>query len=183
MTDSDNTPMTDSHDADANAAKRCPCGSLLDYAECCEPYIAGMRDAPTAEALMRSRYSAYVEHKIDYIINTCVSEGREKISVESTRKWSENSTWLGLKILSTQGGGVEDTQGMVEFEASYELQGLRELHHENAQFKKVAGKWLYDEGHVAPATVVRAGPKVGRNDPCPCGSGRKYKHCHGKNSA
>jgi SEC-C motif-containing protein len=68
----------------------------------------------------------------------------------------------------------------VEFEASYERDGLRDIHHERAQFKKVDGQWLYDEGDIVPKTIVRATPKVGRNDPCPCGSGKKYKHCCGK---
>jgi preprotein translocase subunit SecA len=33
---------------------------------------------------------------------------------------------------------------------------------------------------VEKARPVRSGPKVGRNEPCPCNSGKKYKHCHGK---
>jgi len=64
--------------------KPCPCNSGLDYAECCEPYITGQKNAPTAEALMRSRYTAYVVHAIDYIINTCHEEG-ENIDYKQTR--------------------------------------------------------------------------------------------------
>lgn len=158
----------------------CPCGSLRYYADCCEPYITGAQNAPTAEALMRSRYAAYAEHAVDYLMQTCMLEGREKIDRKSTQDWSEKSTWLGLKILSVNGGGEGDTEGEVEFEASYEMQGLKELHHENARFKKLDGRWFYDQGLVAPAaTITRAAPKVGRNEPCPCGSGRKYKHCCG----
>jgi SEC-C motif-containing protein len=161
--------------------KPCPCGSGRSYAECCEPYISGVEKPPTAEVLMRSRYSAYAEHVIDYIIGTCVrEEGREAIDVKETREWSEQSKWLGLKILSTDKGGANDSQGTVEFEASYERNGLRDLHHEQARFKKVDGQWLYEDGHVVPVTVVRTSPKVGRNDPCPCGSGKKYKHCCGR---
>jgi SEC-C motif-containing protein len=129
---------------------------------------------------MRSRYSAYAEHAIDYILETCVQEGKDKIDEKETRAWSEGSTWLGLKILSVTKGGSADTQGTVEFEAAYERNGLRDVHHETAQFKKIDGRWLYEEGTVAPRTVVRSTPKVGRNDPCPCGSGKKYKHCHGR---
>jgi SEC-C motif-containing protein len=161
--------------------KNCPCGSGLAFDECCGPCISGVKDPPTAEALMRSRYSAYAEHVIDYIINTCDREEKDAIDVKQTREWSEKSTWLGLKILSTEKGGPGDTKGVVEFEASYERDGLRDVHHETARFKKVAGKWLYQDGDIAPVTVVRSGPKVGRNDPCPCGSGKKYKHCHGGN--
>ena len=160
--------------------KICPCGSGRPYAECCEPYITGKTQAPTAEALMRSRYSAYVEHEIDYIINTCIRKDTNDIDYESTRNWSERSTWLGLKIISCEKGGPADTEGTVEFEATYESKGLKDVHYEKARFKKQNGAWLYDEGTVAPRTVVRTGPKTGRNDPCPCGSGKKFKHCHGK---
>jgi SEC-C motif-containing protein len=129
---------------------------------------------------MRSRYSAYVEHALSYIFATCIREGKEGIDERQTRAWSERSTWLGLKILALTGGGPEDTSGSVEFEAHYERDGLRDVHHEKARFKKTGGKWMYDEGEVESRTVVRSSPKVGRNDPCPCGSGKKYKFCHGR---
>jgi SEC-C motif-containing protein len=162
--------------------KLCPCGSGRPYAECCEPYITGAAQAPTAEALMRSRYSAYAEHAVDYIIDTCIGKDDADIDVKQTRDWSEKSRWLGLKIISVEKGGPADTEGTVEFEANYERDGLRDIHHERARFKKQNGLWLYDEGDIVPKTVVRAGPKVGRNEPCPCGSGKKYKHCHGRSS-
>lgn len=165
--------------------KQCPCGSSREYSVCCEPYISGKVKAPTAEALMRSRYSAYVEHAIDYIINTCVSSKNEQhdngdIDYKSTRDWSEKSKWLGLKIISTEEGGITDTEGTVEFEATYERDGLRDIHHETGKFKKEKDEWLYVEGRISPRTIVRSAPKTGRNDPCPCGSGKKYKHCCGK---
>ena len=69
--------------------KDCPCGSGRAYTECCEPYITGTAKPPTAEALMRSRYSAYVEHAVDYIINTCVHRGKDVIDLKQTRDWSE----------------------------------------------------------------------------------------------
>jgi SEC-C motif-containing protein len=129
---------------------------------------------------MRSRYTAYAVHAVDYIINTCVSDGKTNIDRRETSAWSEQSTWLGLKVLSVEKGGPDDTEGTVEFEASYERKGLKDLHHERAHFKKQDGRWMYEDGTVAPVTVVRSAPKVGRNDPCPCGSGKKYKHCHGR---
>ena len=162
--------------------KPCPCGSGLNYSECCEPYIQGLKNAPTAEALMRSRYTAYAEHAIDYIISTCVNEGKDNIDYKQTKNWSEKSLWLGLKIISTEKGGPEDTEGIVEFEASYEQNKLKELHHERARFKKTGDKWFYLDGNVVPKTVVRTGPKTGRNEPCPCGSGKKYKQCCGRAS-
>jgi SEC-C motif-containing protein len=160
--------------------KQCPCGSGRVYAECCGPYISGMAKAPTAEALMRSRYTAYTEHAVDYIISTCVRHGKDDIDPKSTREWSEQSTWLGLAIIATEKGGPADTEGIVEFDARYERNGLKETHHERATFKKQNGEWLYEDGHVVPRTVVRTSPKTGRNEPCPCGSGKKYKHCCGR---
>ena len=160
--------------------KKCPCDSGFEYAECCEPYITKAKDAPTAEALMRSRYSAYVEQAIDYIVETCTNDEKNKIDIKQTKNWSEKSKWLGLKILSAEKGGPNDSEGTVEFQALYEMDGLRDNHHEKAKFKKQDGRWLYDEGEIVPKTIVRAGPKIGRNEPCTCGSGRKYKHCCAK---
>ena len=129
---------------------------------------------------MRSRYSAYVEHEVDYIINTCIHRGKEDIDHKSTRDWSEQSVWHGLTIIACEKGGLADTEGTVEFEAVYEQGGVKETHHEEAKFIKEGGEWLYSEGRVRPRTVVRSSPKVGRNDPCPCGSGKKFKVCCGR---
>jgi SEC-C motif-containing protein len=161
-------------------SKPCPCGSGRTYAECCEPYITGAQKPPTAEALMRSRYSAYAEHAVNYIVDTCTKNGKDDIDLKQTKDWSEQSRWLGLKIISVEKGGAADAEGTVEFEAVYERNGMRDVHHEVGRFKKENDTWLYENGSVAPQTIVRSGPKIGRNDPCPCGSGKKYKHCHGK---
>jgi SEC-C motif-containing protein len=131
---------------------------------------------------MRSRYSAYVKHAIDYILETCTKDSKNPIDIKQTKEWSEKSKWLGLKILSVEKGAASDTEGSVEFEAIYESNSLKDVHHEKAQFKKQDGKWLYDEGDIVPKTIVRSSPKIGRNDPCPCGSGKKYKFCHGRAS-
>ncbi len=157
----------------------CPCGSGREYESCCSPYISGVSSAPSAEALMRSRYTAYAKHKIDYIVQTCVRDEDHGIDIEATKRWSEKSEWLALRIIRTEGGGSADDKGIVEFSARYILDGLREEHHEISKFVKREGAWLYEEGEVITETVVRASPKVGRNDPCPCGSGKKYKKCCG----
>ena len=69
---------------------------------------------------------------------------------------------------------------MVEFAASYVLDGLKDEHRETATFVKKDGNWLYESGEVKTVTVMRDTPKVGRNESCPCGSGKKYKQCCGK---
>jgi SEC-C motif domain protein len=160
----------------------CPCGSGRAYTECCGPYHSGKAKPATAEALMRSRYSAYARKAVDYIVATCLIDDEHDIDVDATRRWAERSTWLGLKVLKTEKGGPSDDEGEVEFKAAYVLDGLREEHHELARFEKREGSWVYVEGEVIPETVVREGPKVGRNDPCPCGSGKKYKKCCGQGS-
>ena len=157
----------------------CPCGSGLPYDDCCGPYIAGKAKPSTAAALMRSRYTAYATQAVDYIVDTCLRDDEHGIDVEATRRWSEKSAWLGLRILKTDKGEPTDEEGMVEFKATYVQGGLREEHHEKASFVKREGAWLFADGELFPETVVREGPKIGRNDPCPCGSGRKYKKCHG----
>jgi SEC-C motif-containing protein len=159
--------------------ENCPCGSGRVYDDCCGQYITGKAKPATAEALMRSRYSAYEKKAIDYIVETCLRDEEHGIDIEGTRRWSENSSWHGLKILATEKGGSSDEEGLVEFKATYTQGGLRETHHEKAAFSKKDGIWLYVDGEVIPETVVRESPKVGRNDPCPCGSGKKYKKCHG----
>lgn len=157
----------------------CPCGSGRSYADCCGPYISGKARPSTAEALMRSRYTAYATKAVDYIVDTCLRDEEHGIDVEATRRWSEKSTWLGLKILKVENGGPDDEKGMVEFKATYVQGGLREEHHEKAAFVKRDGAWLFADGEVIPETAVREGPKIGRNESCPCGSGKKYKKCHG----
>ena len=79
------------------------------------------------------------------------------------------------------GATESDDEGIVEFEAEYTSKGMHDIHHEIGGFKKINGEWLYSEGMMRPTTVVREGRKIGRNEPCPCGSGKKYKNCCGKN--
>jgi len=159
--------------------EKCPCGSGELYGKCCKPYIKGKKNAPTAEALMRSRYSAYVLHEIDYIIDTC--HKKENMNRAGIEDWSEKSNWQGLKIISTSGGGIDDNSGTVIFEATYlRKDGLKHIHSEEATFTKKEERWLYEDGKITPKTIVRAGEKVGRNDPCSCRSGKKFKHCCGR---
>jgi SEC-C motif domain protein len=157
----------------------CPCGSEKSYEVCCGPIIGGAA-APTAEALMRSRYSAYVKHEIAHLGRTLSAAERKDFSEENAKKWAESSEWLGLAILRTEQGGPDDTEGLVEFSAKYRVQGKDQEHVETALFAREEGQWVYT-GQQEPEsqTVRRETPKIGRNDPCPCGSGKKYKKCCG----
>jgi len=160
---------------------KCPCGSGLDYSECCRPLISGERPAATAEQLMRSRYTAYVVKELPYLAETLHPDHRKDYDEKSTRAWAESASWHGLEIIKTEGGGPDDPTGTVEFEASYSQADKKINHHELATFGKIDGRWYFVSGEgVAPKPVVRSAPKVGRNDPCSCGSGKKFKKCCGQ---
>jgi SEC-C motif-containing protein len=158
----------------------CPCGSGRTFETCCGPIIAGS-PAVTAEALMRSRYTAYAQHAYDHLGRSLSAEQRKDYSAEDAKRWSEHSEWLGLTILRTEQGGPADAEGVVEFSARYRTDGKDQEHVETARFTREEGNWVY-AGQVVPEshTVRRETPKIGRNDPCPCGSGKKYKVCHGR---
>lgn len=157
----------------------CPCGTGKSYAECCEPLITGKRKALTAEELMRSRFSAYAKVEIGYIHETTHPDHRADFDEKGTRQWAEQSEWEGLEIVSTFAGGADDDEGRVEFIARYRDKGAHRTHHELADFRRHDGAWYFADGvgvKPRPATST----KVGRNDPCTCGSGAKYKKCCGK---
>jgi len=161
----------------------CPCGSGVAYSDCCEVYISGKRAAPTAEALMRSRYTAYVNKEISYLEETLTPQEKADFSAAETLRWAENSEWIGLEVSQTEGGSEGDKTGIVGFSARFKNKGEPEekVHHEIGKFVKQEGRWYY-AGHVSPKgqTVKREEPKIGRNDPCTCGSGKKFKKCCGK---
>jgi len=157
----------------------CPCGSGVAYADCCEPVINGVRPAETAEQLMRARYAAYVGVQMDFVFETTHPDHRQGYDRAGAKQWAENSDWLGLEIVGTNKGGKEDSVGEVEFIARFKEKGQDREHHEMAQFKKDKGNWYFTDGAlVKPRPLVVN--KIGRNDPCTCGSGLKYKKCCGK---
>ncbi len=157
----------------------CPCGSEKKFTQCCEPYLLKTKKAPTAEALMRSRYSAYVVQNIDYVVDTHHESTKKELVREDIEAWSEEAKWLGLKIIKTDAGTEKDEQGLVEFKCSYELDGKIQNHHEISEFVKENGTWFFREGRFITETFKRESPKIGRNDPCSCGSGKKFKKCCG----
>lgn len=159
----------------------CPCGSGKALASCCGPYLNGELEAPTAEALMRSRYTAYTQGNIAYIKSTTDKTTREKFDAENAQKWADDSRWDGLEILSMEAGTEMDDTGKVEFIARYSQNNETYEHHEHAEFKRTDGRWFFVDGKIVnTSTFVRETPKVGRNDPCTCGSGKKFKKCCGK---
>jgi SEC-C motif-containing protein len=135
---------------------------------------------PTPEALMRSRYTAYGKRNYIHLERSLSAAQRADFSPADAKTWAESSEWLGLEIRGTTGGGPEENDGTVSFVATFRTAGEERKHVENARFIREHGVWVYDGQVVEKSVPVRhAEPKPGRNDPCPCGSGKKYKKCHG----
>lgn len=159
----------------------CPCGSGAEFAACCAPVLSGEAPADTAEALMRARYSAFVQKDFAFIGESLHPDHRHDYDGAATRRWAENSQWLGLEVVSCSDGQKDDATGEVEFIATYKDKNAVHRHHERSQFGRQDGRWYFVDGQIIPPeTLVHAAPKVGRNDPCPCGSGRKFKKCCGQ---
>lgn len=162
----------------------CPCGSGLPYAACCGPALAGAAPASTAEALMRSRYTAYVRGDMVYLEKSLWPRKRAGFDKAAARAFCADVVWTGLTVLSMRDGGPEDNTGVVEFRVGFEKAGDPREIHEVSRFRKKNGHWFYvdgdvDDGQADPAPRQATAPPVGRNAPCPCGSGKKYKRCCG----
>ena len=127
----------------------CPCGSGLDYAQCCRLLHHG-EPASSPEALMRSRYSAFVRDDADYVRASWHTDTRP---AELTLEGGDQ--WLGLEIVDA----TQDGDGFAVLE-------------EHSRFVRENGHWFYLDGEHTVTPF-----KPGRNDPCPCGSGRKFKKC------
>lgn len=116
----------------------CPCLAGLPYDECCGPFISGTALAPTAERLMRSRYTAFSRGATDYLLASWHPSTRpEALELDPAVRW------IGLEILSRTGGGLLDREGTVEFVASYAAHGERASQHENSTFVRENGQWFY----------------------------------------
>jgi SEC-C motif-containing protein len=158
----------------------CPCGSKNEFEKCCEPYISGSEQPKTAEVLMRARFTAYAKLQMDFIESSHDPKFKDGNDMEANRKWAEQTKWLELQIISTEEGGPEDNEGVVEFKAKFDAGDGEQWHHELSHFNKRNGTWYFsDSKSPQQKTVVRDEKKVGRNDPCSCGSGKKYKKCCG----
>lgn len=143
----------------------CPCCSGQSYGECCYNLHHGQQ-APTPEALMRSRYSAFAVEDADYLSATWHSQTRpQNLTLEP------DTHWLKLEILDSSEKGDE---GKVSFVATFrEKQEWLRLS-ETSSFIRESGRWYYLDGNASFETF-----KPGRNDACPCGSGQKFKKCCG----
>ena len=129
---------------------------------------------------MRARYSAYAVQNIDFLGDSLHPEHRSDWDRAATERWAGGAEWVGLEIRAVEGGGEQDDEGTVEFVAAFKEKGLVKRHHEISRFARSDGRWYYVEGDLPKPVTLRNELKVGRNDPCPCGSGKKYKKCCGR---
>jgi len=128
----------------------CYCSSTQSFAECCKSYIEGQVSAPTPEALMRSRYTAYCLKNMDYLFSSIDPQARNQTDWKAARQWADTATFTGLEIIKTS---IDGNKGMVEFKASYTSPGetgevQNHVHHEVSKFRKQSGVWYFREGKV-----------------------------------
>ncbi|ARG96974.1 YchJ family protein [Legionella micdadei] len=159
---------------------QCPCGSETHYLACCGRYIENQETPNTPESLMRSRYTAYSQANIGYIKKTMSGKSLEGFDAAEAERWAKQATWIGLRIIKSYLDPKRQDVGYVEFIASYQMQGENQTIHELSQFQRHEGKWFYTDGTHLKTPLPPKKPKISRNAPCPCGSQKKYKNCHGK---
>ncbi|MEC5341610.1 YchJ family protein [Brenneria populi] len=151
----------------------CPCNSGLPYSSCCQPYLGNTVAPPDPVALMRSRYTAYVKHDVDYLIATWHPAHQPEKWRDSIQESCLETRWQGLNILAAAPGATPD-EGYVEFAARYTAatdEPQAGLMRERSRFLRHHNRWYYMDGiHL----------QTGRNERCPCGSGKKYKKCCGQ---
>lgn len=146
---------------------QCPCGSQKTLEQCCLPFIRGEQLPESPEQLMRSRYTAYSLAEIDYIAKTMRGVALKGFNKENVAAWMHVVTWQGLNVLNTD-YKKGDKQGYVEFIARYQQNDQIRILHEKSEFKFEDGQWFYVNGTEGT---------LQRNDPCFCGSGKKFKKC------
>lgn len=118
----------------------CPCCSGKTFEECCKPYHSGEKNAPTAEALMRSRFSAFAIPNGDYLMETTLPSKR-KYYRKKEQEWGERNTWTKLEIID------KPSAYKVEFKAFYtDEDGEHQIHHELSTFKIIQNRWYYVSG-------------------------------------
>lgn len=112
---------------------------------CCGPFLEGRRHAGSPEELVRSRYSAFVGSKIGYLKQTCHPETLCRFDDQENYLWARESEWLGLEIIGVELDPGGD-QANVEFKAHLRQNGLKAVHHEVSDLRRVDDRWFYYDG-------------------------------------
>ncbi len=145
----------------------CPCGGG-DYAGCCQPLHLGQTAAQSAVQLMRSRYSAFALHEIDYIVRTTALGQQADLDISAIADWSCANRWLKLDIVRFN-EKLDKSHAEVEFKAHYHDGQQAQVHHERSHFVKLDSIWYF----LDPTT----GRQITMKQPCVCGSTKKFKQC------
>lgn len=122
--------------------KTCPCGSEQSYGACCGKYLSGLSSAPTPEALMRSRYTAYSLGNTDYIARTMAGPASVGFNAIEAKRWAESIRWVKLEVLSSS---TEGNKGEVSFRAHYKHKNRPHILAEHSLFEKINGLWMYTD--------------------------------------
>jgi len=158
---------------------KCPCGKALSYRDCCQLLHRGIDRASSAEQLMRSRFSAFAMAEYQYLIDTHHPDTRGSLSVLTLFDSNKSIAWLGLNVLSATAQAVSFQAYFQSIDKSSDTSsqaGEIQCLHEHSRFAQEHGQWYYIDGEYNPKLAVLPG----RKEPCFCGSGKKFKHCHGK---
>jgi SEC-C motif-containing protein len=131
----------------------CPCGSGRRFVDCCGPFVDGREWPTTPERLMRSRYTAYCLGKADWL-----RESWHPATRLGNIELDQGARWIGLKIVSAEGGGPEDVRGIVEFVARFKVGGRAHRLHERSRFRRREGRWYYLDGDLDPEPAAAAAP-------------------------
>lgn len=170
----------------------CPCqinpvsdaiGAPLLYQDCCQPYHDGLLNkeadgikAETAKRLMRTRYSAFVLVKPNYIVKTTIPAQQNLLDIKAIENWAKETDWAGLEIV-THTPKLGKRHAQVEFKAYFKTNENLQAHHELSAFVKVIDKANNDaRWYFLDPTVSMS---VTQKQPCICGSGEKFKRCCG----
>lgn len=176
------------HDQTGKMEHACPCGSGKTYEECCKVFLDGAAWPSDPEQMVRARYSAYVVHNWQFLVDTHLpSEENPALTVDELEERAGDIEWHGLNIVGSGvcGDDEEEERGnpYVDFYAYYYLGNSMRQIGEHSYFTTRDDKLYYTYGvELTPEPIRNEHPKIGRNDPCPCGSGKKYKKCCGKNA-
>jgi len=154
----------------------CPCGSGEIFGGCCAPILNGELSAPNAERLMRSRFTAHAVHDFPYLHRT-FAETRDTPYVED--EYGNDIEWTKL-VVHAHETDIRPGVSRVDFSAYFSEEGRDGVLHEKSEFERSDGEWIFTKTLREGPAPVKAAPKIGRNDACPCGSGKKFKKCCGR---
>ena len=165
-----------------NDKEQCPCCSNELFEVCCKPILTGRVMIEHPVQLIRARFVAHIVHDIDFIIKTMKGKALKLFDREATeQEWFKLCHWTKLELLKTHDIKDKDSEAKVEFKAHYIQNNESKELHEKAYFSKISGHWYYVSGRIQ-GSHVKVEARVGRNDPCACNSGKKYKRCCARNT-